>query len=65
MVPHSLEKDPCKELALHREERQGSVVVAVRALTLSFPERLHRAPSPVSRDLADAPSRANDCKQPR
>jgi len=51
MVANPIKNYPSKDLARHREQRHPSIVVAVLAITLPFPER-DNAPLPVSWDYA-------------
>jgi len=52
-----------KVFARHWEQRHPSVVVAVLAITLPFPEKDNKAPLPVSWDNACVPGRAQTCMQ--
>ena len=60
MVANPIKNYPSKDFARHCKQRHPSVVVAVLAITLTFPER-DKAPLTVSWDDACVPGRAQNC----
>jgi len=63
MVANPIKNYSSKDLAWRLEQRHPSVVVAVLAITIPFPERDNNASLPVSWDVACVPGRAQNCMQ--
>ena len=63
MVVNPIKNYPSKDLARHCEQCHPSVVLAVLAITLPFPERDNKAPLLVNWDYASVPGRAQNCMQ--